>query len=110
MDSIPRNDRSGTRGGPPDPPRRIRRLCARLLADDLHWFKTHPNATQRVRRYHPGEDWPDTHTGKHVLVRRDGHLIHYRYFNAPTRTTDDWLILYKSSTGEVIGKYSEGVA
>lgn len=108
MRILPDRDRSVDPQNPRTP-RRVRRLCARLLADDLRWFAAHPDATRRVRRYHDGEDWPEHHTGQHVLVERDGAFIHIRYFNAPTRTADDWLILFKTETGEVIGKYSEGV-
>jgi hypothetical protein len=109
MKILPYADQSG-KGQCPPTPRRIRRLCERLLADDIRWFLDHPQATRRVRPYHPGEDWPDQHTGQHVLVERDGSLIHVQYFNAPTRTIADQLIIARTETGEVIGKYSEGVA
>jgi len=59
-------DQSG-KGECPPTPRRIRRLCERLLAEDLRWFR------------------------------------------APTRTIADQLIIARTETGEVIGRYSEGV-
>ena len=51
------------------PPRRYRRLIDRVMQQDREYFERHPEATERVRPYVPGEVWPLHHLdATHVLV------------------------------------------
>lgn len=65
-------------------PRRYRRIIEQVRQHDNNYFARHPDETEYIRDYVPGEAWPFFPEGvTHVHVIMDGDLKHRGFLCLP---------------------------
>ena len=66
------------------PPKHIERISKRYMRLDRKYFQDHPEATEYVRPFIPGESWPVQHEPLPDLTKVNGwhRLRQFLYVNA----------------------------